>query len=178
MYNHIHNELSHKVWVLWHQTTDLIIKYEESEFKRNSDLTHQQYLILHAMVIIGTPVKLTDIAKRIERSLNTVSTILDRMEKHGLVKRVRDLPDRRSVRLEVTKLGMEKFVQTTELGWKLIDGLLSTFSDEDLFSLTHAINKLREKVFQKIYPGQNAQDLRSEDFHNTIHMFEKTQPET
>lgn len=173
MYSNIHNELVHKVWALLHQTADLISKYEEAEFKKKSNLTRQQYLILHAMIIIRTPVTITDVADRVERNINTVSTILDRMEKRGLVQRVRDMPDRRSVRLEVTQYGMEELVKTTEVGWQVIGNIFSTYLDGDMVVLAEAIGKLREKIYKEIYPKHSVPEIRTEDFHNRIHMLEK-----
>jgi hypothetical protein len=49
-----YNELKHRVWALWHHTADLISKYEESGFRESTGLSHQQYLILHTMVRLGT----------------------------------------------------------------------------------------------------------------------------
>jgi len=162
MDTHKYNELRHMVWMLWHHTVALMSKYEESGFKKGVDISYQQYLILHIMLSLGTPVTATDIADKVERNANSVSTMLDRMEKQGLVRKERDLPDRRLVRLEITPYGMEKFAQAAKIGWEIIERLMSSYSEEELKVLTQELAKLREIVFREVYPGQAVPDLQAE----------------
>jgi len=175
MESHKYNELRHRLWVLWHNTVDLISKYEEAGFRKNAGLSYQQYLILHTMTNLGNPVTATDMVDKVNRNTNTISTMLDRMEKQGLVRKLRDLSDRRQVRVEITEYGLEKLDQATKVGWRLVERLMSSYSDEDLKVLAQELKKLREKVFQELYPGQVIQDIRAEDFNKITHLFENAQ---
>jgi DNA-binding MarR family transcriptional regulator len=168
-----YGELKHRLWALWHHTADLISKYEESGFRRDAGLSHQQYLILHTMIYLNQPSTATDIAGRIEKNTNSVSTMLDRMEKNGLVRKVRDLSDRRLVRLTITEKGTEKLTEAMNVGWRLMEELMSSYSDEELNILACELGRLRNTVFQKLYPEQSPYEISDEDFSNKIHLFKE-----
>lgn len=166
----VFSELRHKVWVLWHHTSDLISKYTETELTKKAGLSHQQYLTLLTMECINGPVTATDLANRLERNTNSISTLVDRMERRGLVEKVKDLRDRRSVRLAVTRKGKDKLEQATKVGWGLIEELTSDFSEEELQVLANLLEKLRAKVSGEITPGKVPQEIRPKDFQKIIQL--------
>jgi DNA-binding MarR family transcriptional regulator len=92
-----------------------------------------------------------------------MSTILDRMEKRGLVKKARDLPDRRSVRLVVTAKGRRKLKEATGTGWALIERLMSSFSDEELQLFSDLLEKLREKTTEEL-PVRTREEIPKANF--------------
>jgi DNA-binding MarR family transcriptional regulator len=65
----------------------------------------------------------TDIANWLDRDTTSITLIIDRMSKEGLVERIRDLKDRRAVRVIITPKGEEIFQQgkepTVRSCWKL-----------------------------------------------------------
>jgi DNA-binding MarR family transcriptional regulator len=61
------------------------------------------------------PVTVTDVAHWLDRKTNVISMLIDRMVKDGLVTRVQDMSNRRSLRLKITPKGE----QTTLTGNKL-----------------------------------------------------------
>lgn len=77
-------------------------------------MTGPQLLVLHCIQRAGTT-KPSVIAKEIRLSQATVTTILDRLERSGFVRRDRSTVDRRVVRLELTAIGVEKLQTAPEL---------------------------------------------------------------
>lgn len=71
---------------------------------RASGLTHAQMLVLHALSEAGQEMP-RDIARRLGVSQATVSTLIDRMEARGLVRRARRAADRRMVWVILTDEG-------------------------------------------------------------------------
>jgi DNA-binding MarR family transcriptional regulator len=53
-------------------------------------LTMEQYLVLATVKYHDAPIRITDIARWLERSTNSITMIVDRMVKAGLLRRVRD----------------------------------------------------------------------------------------
>lgn len=100
--------------------------------------------------------------------------ILDRMEKRGLVKKVRDLPHRRLVRLAMTKKGKEKLGESTKVGWGVTGRLMSSFSEEDLHTFAGLLEKLRERAFEELYPGKAIEKAQIEDFRKIVRLLKKT----
>lgn len=139
----------HRLWVIFHQTYDLITRYEESELVETGT-TREQFLALWLMKFMGevsdNPIKVTDLASSLYRSVNSTSSLIDRMEKNGLVRKVRDIPDRRAIRLLVTPKGDDAF----EIGLKsqrpMIKRIFSTFKDEEIKKLLSLLRTLKSKV--------------------------------
>lgn len=73
--------------------------------KTEHALTEPQLICL-AAIAGGDKVTASVLSKRLHLSQSTVTGILDRVEKKGLVERVRDTADRRKVNLTVTETGM------------------------------------------------------------------------
>ncbi len=69
-------------------------------------LTHPQYLVLMALWE-QDGVSLSHLAARLELPLHGLSPVAERLERSGLVRRRRDPPDRRVVRLELTGAGRD-----------------------------------------------------------------------
>lgn len=149
-------------WLLCHQTFNLVSKCEDVMFAK-AGTTTQQHAVLMAIKYINDPVKPTDVASWLDRNTNAITLIIDRMERDGLVKRVRDLRDRRSLRLIMTQKGEELLEQTTIPGWELVEEILSCLSEEELKTFNSIMEKVREKAFQYLYPGKSMEEIRTNE---------------
>src|SRR4030042_749606 len=105
-------------------------------------------MALYMLDRIGVAASATQIAELLDRNPNTLSTILDRMEKNGLVKKVRDKQDRRFVRIVMTKKGTNKLEKTIESGHVIIEKLAASFSEEELKTFASLIQKLLEQTYE------------------------------
>ena len=90
----------------------------------------------------GEPLTLSDLALRLSCVRSNITQLVDRLEADGLVKRLDDPVDRRSVRAELTKLGLEK----QKMGQKEIartqHALAKRISAADLIGLESALEAL------------------------------------
>jgi DNA-binding MarR family transcriptional regulator len=71
-------------------------------------LSHAKFAALEALAGAGEPLPLSELANRLECVRSNVTQLVDRLEADGLVQRVSDPTDRRSVRAELTRLGAER----------------------------------------------------------------------
>jgi len=92
--------------------------------------------------------------------------IIDRMVKAGLVRRRRDLPDRRAVRLFITSKAEEAFVPATAAGWELIQKILSSLSDADLLTLIRLLEILRDKTYDYLGSGEVVEEVKRDEAGN------------
>lgn len=147
----------HRLWVIFHQTYDLITRYEENELVETGT-TREQFLALWLMKFMGevsdNPIKVTDLASSLYRSVNSTSSLVDRMERNGLIEKVRDIPDRRAIRLLVTPKGEEAFGIGLKSQRPLIKRIFSTFEDEDIKTLLSLLKKLKSKVQEESGSGE------------------------
>ena len=71
---------------------------------KSSGLTIPQVVVLHSVRDLGE-VTTGQISERVSLSQGTVTSILDRLEGHGLIERYRSAADRRVVHARLTRLG-------------------------------------------------------------------------
>jgi MarR family transcriptional regulator, organic hydroperoxide resistance regulator len=134
-------------WSLLQLTTDSTVKCAETAFAKVK-LTPQQFSVLAAIKSIGDPALPTDVAKWLDRNTNTITLIVDRMEKDGLVERIRDLKDRRALRLVVTSRGQKLYDQAVKPSRELPKIILSALTSEELSTLIPILEKIRQKTFE------------------------------
>ena len=99
-------------WILLHQTYDSLIKCEENQLAKDCNLSLQQYLVLRVLTYAPAPVTSKVVSSWLDRNHNSISSIVSRMEKAGLLNKVKDSKDRRSVILIITPKGEEEYRKT------------------------------------------------------------------
>jgi len=151
-----------RAWLLLHQATNLIVRAEDAVFSK-ADLTSQQHAVLLAIKYIEGPVTPSVIAHWLDRNTNTITTLVDRMEKDGLVERVRDLRDRRSIRLVMTDKSKQILDKATMVGWRLIEDILGSLSEEELRELIRLLETVRGRTYDHLNPGKAMEEVKPKD---------------
>ena len=152
-------------WLLLHQTHNLVLKCENGVFGEFG-LSAEQHSVLLAIKYIDAPVTPTDVARWLDRNTNSISVMVDRMVNAGLVDRIRDLRDRRSLRLVITAKGEKILDRATVAGWELIQEILSGLPEEDLPVFVRLLDAVREKSFEYLNPGETAEEIRRDEANN------------
>ena len=73
-------------------------------------LSSPRLSVLTALVNSTSPLPLSELAARLSCVRSNITQLVDRLEADGLVRRVHDASDRRSIRAEITTLGRERQV--------------------------------------------------------------------
>lgn len=76
----------------------------EAEVMRSAGLTESQFGVLEAVLHLG-PLCQREIAAKILKSAGNLTTVIDNLERRGLVERQRDLEDRRVIHVHLTADG-------------------------------------------------------------------------
>lgn len=84
-------------------------------------VTYPQYLVLMLWEIDHLPVN--DIAKRLSLETNTVTPLIQRMEREGIVTRAKGRVDTRQTIVSLTQYGHELREQSVEIPNRMLDGL-------------------------------------------------------
>jgi DNA-binding MarR family transcriptional regulator len=132
-------------WILLQRTRDLILKREEAVLTRLG-LTTEQYTVLQAIECLDAPVRISDIAESSGRSTNSVSMLVDRMVKAGLVERMRDVGDRREVHVVMTAKGEQAFKPANPAVSQLIEDIWSSLPLDDRRTLIRLLEMLGDKA--------------------------------
>jgi len=151
----------------------LLNKLEETTYANRAGISYPQFLILITVESSEPPVSQTTISKRIQRNLNTISMIVDRMEKLGLVRRVRSEDDRRETHVSLTPLGKEKLARAIEIGGALKERLGKTLTEEELQEAMRLMAKFRNQILKEMGREPIPLDAVSPHRQRVIEVFRK-----
>jgi len=90
----------------------------------------------------GEPLTLSELAARLSCVRSNITQLVDRLEADGLVRRVDDPSDRRSVRAELTPLGQEKQAAGAREIERVQKEIGNRISASDLASLNSVLHAL------------------------------------
>ena len=147
------NDPMREAALLLHQAVFSIDKCEDKLF-REVEVSPKQYSALAAIKHLQDPVTPTDVANWLDRNTNSITLMIDRLEREGLVTRARDLKDRRSLRISITEKGLEAFRRGSKPRRELPREIMSCLNPEELQEL----NRLLSKVLDKTYEVRNVKE--------------------
>jgi DNA-binding MarR family transcriptional regulator len=158
-----------RLWRQVYQTYTLLKKCEDQIFEEYG-LTTEQYGILVSIGYLGEPARITDIARWLERSTNSISMIVDRMVKAGLVRRVRDKSDRREVHVFITSKGGNALKPATVASLETIRKILSPISREDRSTLLSLLGTLKYRILEYLNPGMDLEEMKRNEFEQAANV--------
>jgi len=132
-----------KLWLLVGQLSHSIILARQRELDE-LDMPVRQYQVLRIIRDLGTEATLSKIAVEAERKENVISRQTIRMEKDGLIKRVKTKPKSNLLRLELTSKGLgivNKSKKSTS-----IEAVFSSISEEECDKLEIILTKLIDNI--------------------------------
>lgn len=109
------------------------------------NVTPEQYLVLD---ILWEKQSLSqqNIADLIQKDKNSVTKIIDSLEKKNLVNRVVDQKDRRINKIELTKEGLTLEKITTEVAINFMNDTVKDIDGQDLDKLVEVMRKLKDNL--------------------------------
>jgi DNA-binding MarR family transcriptional regulator len=170
--NYESEKLVLRVWYMTHRTCDWLRRCEDQVFGEYK-LTTEQYAVLSTVQYLDEPVRITDIARWLERSTNSVSMIVDRMVKVGLLRRERARGDRREVRVFITNKGETVFKPAILAGLEFIEKLLSPLSHEDMQTLLSLLETVKYRAFEYLNPGVDIEEMRRNEITGQANLVER-----
>ena len=147
-----------KSWLLARQTGDVLRTCMDKLFTKYN-ITTERYEVLVSIKYLGNRVNISDIANWLRRSTNSVSMIVDRMVKAGLVKRLRDKKDRRVVYIVITSKGENILEAASPACWETIKELLSPLSYEDRRTFVSLLEMVNYKALEYLNPGEDIEEM-------------------
>jgi DNA-binding MarR family transcriptional regulator len=123
----------------------------------------EQYLVLVTIKFYDPPVRITDVASVLERSTNSISMLVDRMVKAGLLKRIRDRKDRRVVNVFLTSKAEDALKSANPAFWEFMEQGMSPLSYEDKHTLASLLKSLNYKLLECLNPGADIEGMIKTD---------------
>lgn len=131
-------------YVVLRRAADAVDHYVESELGEWGVTTAQYGVLLHLSK--GEPLSLSDLSGLIFRSNSTLTSLIDRMERDGLVTRVAHANDRRITTVALTPKGQGLLLEIRGHHRPFLADMMSCLTPQELTRLTELLNKVEHKV--------------------------------
>jgi DNA-binding MarR family transcriptional regulator len=134
------------LWVLIAQTKDAILRARERNYAQFG-IGNERRAVLYSIQNNGGHAAPVDIARELFRELHSVTEMLKRMEKDGLISRERG-SGRSKIDVRLTAKGLDVFKQSLEN--EIDKEIFSVLTHDEREQLASCLWKLRSKVVQDL----------------------------
>ena len=140
------------LWFLLTHARYAIFRAREKELQRYG-ISPEQVSLLFVVQALGKKATPTALSRYLLRQPHTVSALVERMEKKGFVKKVKDLERKNLVRVVVTEKGQKAFEQSTKRG--PIHRIMGELNQSERKNFSKYLEKIYSKARQEIGMDQD-----------------------
>jgi DNA-binding MarR family transcriptional regulator len=151
------------LWMLMRRTIRLIGKARQRELLK-CGISDDASAVLLTVWTLGRQAIPAMISRYLFLERHSVSQLLTRMEKDGLVQRVKDLERRNYVRVELTKKGLDAFHRSSRQ--RSTKPIMTVLTDKEQEALWSILARLRERTIKRLgmkdpilFPPPSRQDI-------------------
>ena len=135
------------LWFLLTHTRYAIFRAREKELQRYG-ISPEQVSLLFVVQSMGNKATPASLSRYLLRQPHTVSALVDRMTKRGLVKKVKDMDRKNLVRVAITEKGQKAYEQSTKRG--PIHRIMGELNADEKKIFRHYLETLFAKARQEI----------------------------
>ena len=152
MKNHSSSDKDYELWVLFNQVRDVLFKARQKELRLHG-ITSTQAEVLFVIQTIGNKVAATEISRWLLREHHSVSTLLGRMEKEGLISKTKGLHTKRPPRVVLTEKGRQAYYQSAERA--SLHKAMAVLSEEEHQRLSSLLRQVRDEGLKELAADMN-----------------------
>ena len=145
MKNFSSTDRDYNLWVLLNRARDAVLKARQKELQRYN-ISASRAAAVFVIEAIGDKARPAEISRKLFREPHTISGLLSRMEKKGLVRRLKDLDKKNLIRVVLTKKGREAYHQSTKR--ESIHQIMSSLSEEQQQQLASSLQTLQDAALK------------------------------
>jgi MarR family transcriptional regulator, organic hydroperoxide resistance regulator len=163
----VYNE-DHELWLLLNQARHAMFRAREKELG-HSGISAMQAAVLTTIESIDREIPATpaEISRRLLRRAHGVSTLLDRMEKEGLIRRVKDLERRNMVRVVITEKGHAAYRESSKR--RVVHQVMASLTEDERKALRSGLMRLRDGALERLrLDSQPAYPTPVWEYHEAI----------
>ena len=136
----------HKLWWLLTYARRALYKLRSRELFQYG-ITPEEATVLFIVKAIGRKATPAEISRWTLRESHSISGLLMRMEKKGLINKVKDLDKKNLVRIVITRKGQKAYLNSTKR--EIIHKVLNYLTKEDRNQLRILLEKIRAGAFNE-----------------------------
>jgi DNA-binding MarR family transcriptional regulator len=135
------------IWALLNQSRDVTLRVRENELSQYGVTAKEADALLH-IFINNNNVTPAEISRILFREHNTISALLTRMEKKGLIVKARDKQQKNMWRISITEKGMKAYFDATKRESLRI--IMSSFSLAEKKQMMSFLKKIRDNALSQL----------------------------
>jgi MarR family multiple antibiotic resistance transcriptional regulator len=128
---------------------EVLARYLEVEL-RQYDATLIRFHIMSTLFTNGGEMTPSEIAESVFREKNSVTAVLNTLERQGVIRREPSADDRRSVKVVITDKGWKEANRLNPIAQELSREALSCMEKEKVSDLVDIMRKVRESLLPRI----------------------------
>ena len=152
MERNVLRDRDYEIWVLLNQVRDVMFSAREKE-SQQFGISAMQAGVLFVVRSIGDKATPAEISRWLFRKPHSVSCILSRMEKEGLIRKSKDLERKNLVRIALTDRGEEAYRKS--LARESIHRIFSKLTQEECQNLASLLKALRNSALREVGAKDN-----------------------
>ena len=139
----------YEFWILMTQVVEGLMKVNENEL-RPLGISPIQLGVMYVVSTAREPLTGSEIARRLVRRPQSVHQVLVRMEKLGMIRRIRNSEGKREVPIELTEKGEELFVEAGKI--HIVPEIMGQLSPQEREQVRTILEKLRTATYERLAP--------------------------
>ena len=128
---------------------EVLERYLEVELRR-SDISLIRFSVMSAIFKNGGEMTPSEISESVYREKNSVTAVINTLEREGVVRREPSPSDRRSVKVVITDKGWKEANRLSPIAQELSREALACVDKDKVEDLVEILRDLREKLLPKI----------------------------
>lgn len=128
---------------------EVLARYLEVELKRY-EASLIRFNIMSALFINGGEMTPSEIAENVFREKNSITAVINTLEKQGVVRREPSADDRRSVKVVITDKGWKEANRLSPIAQELSREVLSCMDKKQVEELVACMRTIRESLLPRI----------------------------
>ena len=138
---------NYRLWVLLRQVGLLMTELRREDLLKY-DMSPAQVATLRSVAHLGPIATPAEISRWLMRKPHTITHLLNRMEKCGQIKKVKDMERRNQVRIALTEKGLQDYDAVKEAEYT--HSLLDILDENEKETLATCLNKMRTKLLEEL----------------------------
>jgi DNA-binding MarR family transcriptional regulator len=139
-------------WLLLTHTRYAIFRAREKELQKYGT-SPEQVSLLFVVQALGNKATQASLSRYLLREPHTISALVERMAKRGLVKKVKDLDRKNRIRVVVTERGRKAYQQSTNRG--PIHRIMGELKEKEKKQMRHYLEIIFAKARQETPEDRN-----------------------
>ena len=142
----MHSDATRALYALLERLTKLVRSQAFGDSETTSALAALTLLFQEELMAGETPVRMTDVSRRLAISKPAATQVVNRLVQNGRVERLSDESDRRVVYIRATEAGRAFYEEKMDRNLSMVDRVVDRMGEAEVLALAEHLNSFFDAV--------------------------------